>query len=269
MRPRLRSDSGRRRVPANPRRTHMRAPRRALTPRRAQEEAAEEAKRAKISANLGIVVRKPLSVTDRIERDYAADLRSRIGTKTLVNPDTQEGAGFLCKESGKMMRDSISYLDHINGKRRACSAHALQLLRADASAPPRAAQSNGRWACRCAWSAARWKRCRCASRRASARSWRRLWRSPVRARRLGAARRGAGGRHAGADARRLRCWRAGFDVRVAWAEEAEEAQRRARKERKLEKKASKAKEEVPADAGDGIDPEMAALMGFSGFGGGK
>jgi U4/U6.U5 tri-snRNP component SNU23 len=68
---------------------------------------------------MGLIVRKPLSVESRIERDYAAEIRARVGTKSLVNPDTQEGAGFLCKESGKMMRDSISYLDHINGKRRA------------------------------------------------------------------------------------------------------------------------------------------------------
>ena len=25
--------------------------------------------------------------------------------------------GFVCKETGKVMRDSISYLDHINGKK--------------------------------------------------------------------------------------------------------------------------------------------------------
>lgn len=27
--------------------------------------------------------------------------------------------GFYCKESGKILRDSLSYLDHINGKKRA------------------------------------------------------------------------------------------------------------------------------------------------------
>ena len=68
-----------------------------------------------MSNSLGLVVRKPLSVEGRIERDYVSELRARVGTKQLVNPDTQEGAGFFCKESGKMVRDSISYLDHING----------------------------------------------------------------------------------------------------------------------------------------------------------
>jgi hypothetical protein len=99
-------------------RAHARPSSRRPLPTR-QEEEEESAKRAKLSANMGIVVRKALTVGDRIERDYAADLRARVGTKTLVNADTQEGAGFLCKESGKVMRDSISYLDHINGKKRA------------------------------------------------------------------------------------------------------------------------------------------------------
>ena len=84
-----------------------------------QEAAADEARRAQVNNSLGLVVRKPLSVEGRIERDYVSELRARVGTKQLVNPDTQEGAGFFCKESGKMVRDSISYLDHINGKKRA------------------------------------------------------------------------------------------------------------------------------------------------------
>lgn len=46
-------------------------------------------------------------------------LKARIGQKQIVNPDTGEGMGFYCKESGKILRDSQSYLDHINGKKRA------------------------------------------------------------------------------------------------------------------------------------------------------
>lgn len=84
--------------------------------------AGEEAKRAKVSANLGIVVRKPLNQTDMIARDYNLELKSRVGTRTLVNPDNPNAAGFYCKETGKTLRDSISYLDHINGKKRACDA---------------------------------------------------------------------------------------------------------------------------------------------------
>jgi len=84
--------------------------------------AGEEAKRAKVSANLGIVVRKPLNQTDMIARDYNLELKSRVGTRTLVNPDNPNAAGFYCKETGKTLRDSISYLDHINGKKRECDA---------------------------------------------------------------------------------------------------------------------------------------------------
>lgn len=80
----------------------------------ASQELADEEKRARLSANLGIVVRKPLNRADIISRDFE-ELRARVGTKTLVNPDTNEGAGFMA--GGKLLRDSISYFDHINGKR--------------------------------------------------------------------------------------------------------------------------------------------------------
>ena len=58
---------------------------------------------------------------------------------------------------------------------------------------------------------------------------------------------------------------------MAWAEEADEEARRARRERKLEKKkADKEREQAAAAPEDGgLDPEMAALMGFTGFAGGK
>ena len=82
-----------------------------------KEEEEEDAKRAKVSANLGIVVRQPLSQGAIIQRDYDADLRARIGQKQIVNAETGEGMGFVCKESGKVLRDSMSYLDHINGKK--------------------------------------------------------------------------------------------------------------------------------------------------------
>lgn len=57
----------------------------------------------------------------------AQDLKARIGQKQLVNPDTGEGMGFYCKESGKILRDSLSYLDHINGKKRARARTYLSL----------------------------------------------------------------------------------------------------------------------------------------------
>ena len=60
----------------------------------------------------------------------------------------------------------------------------------------------------------------------------------------------------------------GVDRRILEAQEAEEREREERKERKKEKKREKgreAEEEAAADA----DPDMMALMGFGGFGGGK
>ena len=247
-----------------------------------------------MSASLGLVVRKPLSVEGRIERDYSAELRARVGTKQLVNPDTQEGAGFLCKESGKLMRDSISYLDHINGKKRACPSVrmcvcvlpcACRLTRARTHAEMRALGMSMRVERSTLEEVqARFeenKRLKAAETQAapSARPARRVcgvcvwrvWCADARAR------------------------RAGFDARVAWAEEADEEQRRARRERKLEAKArgrvtrtqtacaltqppplllplQKKKEQEKGAAGaddGGLDPEMAAMMGFSGFTGGK
>ena len=92
-----------------------------LTPSRSQSEASADAQRAQVSASLGIVVRKALNQQDMISRDFNAELRAKVGTKTLINPEDPGAAGFYCKETGKTLRDSISYLDHINGKRRACA----------------------------------------------------------------------------------------------------------------------------------------------------
>ena len=64
-----------------------------------------------------IVERKNLSVGSIIQRDYKKELEARVGTKTIVNLDTGEGLGFKCKETGVILRDSMSYLDHINGKK--------------------------------------------------------------------------------------------------------------------------------------------------------
>jgi hypothetical protein len=110
-----------------------------------QDEAAEDAKRAKVSSNLGIVVRKPLNREDIISRDFNAELKARVGTKTLVSPDNPNAAGFFCKETGKTLRDSISYLDHINGKRRAWLLPHLLPVSLLHAPPALRAQSNGRW----------------------------------------------------------------------------------------------------------------------------
>ena len=64
-----------------------------------------------------IIERKTLSLDTIIQRDYKKELEARVGTKTIVNLDTGEGLGFRCKETGVILRDSIAYLDHINGKK--------------------------------------------------------------------------------------------------------------------------------------------------------
>ena len=61
--------------------------------------------------------RKELNVASVIQRDYKKELEARVGTKTLVNLDTGEGLGFKCKETGVILKDSMAYLDHINGKK--------------------------------------------------------------------------------------------------------------------------------------------------------
>jgi U4/U6.U5 tri-snRNP component SNU23 len=207
----------------------------------AQEEAAEDAKRAKVSSNLGIVVRKPLNREDMISRDYNAELKARVGTKTLVSPDNPNAAGFLCKETGKTLRDSISYLDHINGKKRA-SLYMEPPLRHGTD-------------CDCASSA---------EQRALGMSMR-VERSTLedvqakfeahkRQREEEAQRPGA----------------PGFEARVQAAVEEEEHVKQQRRERKVEKKKQQQQIEAgPAaeEDGGGLDPEMAAMMGFKGFAG--
>jgi U4/U6.U5 tri-snRNP component SNU23 len=80
------------------------------------------------ASDFGLVVKQPLSRENMIERDFKRDLLSKVGTVTLVNPVTKEGSGFMCKETGVILHDSISYLDHINSKKtqreRGISIHA-------------------------------------------------------------------------------------------------------------------------------------------------
>ena len=163
-----------------------------------------------------IVERKALSVGAIIQRDYKKELEARVGTKTIVNLDTGEGLGFKCKETGVILKDSMAYLDHINGKKQ---QKALGMsMRVERSTVDQ-----------------------------------------VKARFESAKRKKAEAE----DAKVL-----DFAARVAAAAEEEERLRAERQERKKAKKEAK-----KADGGDdglgGMDPEMAAMMGFSGFGGGK
>eukprot|EP00227_Mantoniella_beaufortii_P021540 CAMPEP_0197592392 /NCGR_PEP_ID=MMETSP1326-20131121/15070_1 /TAXON_ID=1155430 /ORGANISM="Genus nov. species nov., Strain RCC2288" /LENGTH=183 /DNA_ID=CAMNT_0043158087 /DNA_START=213 /DNA_END=760 /DNA_ORIENTATION=+ len=86
---------------------------------KARQEAEDEKEKAKtVRPPPGAIVeRKSLSLGTIIQRDYKKELESRVGTKSIVNLDTGEGLGFMCKETGVVLRDSMAYLDHINGKK--------------------------------------------------------------------------------------------------------------------------------------------------------
>ena len=83
---------------------------------------------AQTAADFGLVMKQPLTKQNIIQRDFKRDLEAKVGTVTLVNPHTGEGSGFVCKETGVVLKDSLSYLDHINSKKtqreRGLSVHA-------------------------------------------------------------------------------------------------------------------------------------------------
>ena len=90
--------------------------RRSTRPRRRSASARRRReRRLRPAARRGRVERKALSVGAIIQRDYK-ELEARVGTKSIVNLDTGEGL-VKCKETGVILRDSAGYLDHINGKK--------------------------------------------------------------------------------------------------------------------------------------------------------
>lgn len=49
------------------------------------------------------------------------DLDQKVGKSEMINPTSagdQRGAGFWCEVCSCLLKDSASYLDHINGKKR-------------------------------------------------------------------------------------------------------------------------------------------------------
>lgn len=54
-------------------------------------------------------------------RDGKIDLESKIGKTEIIKPNTAEmargGAGFYCEVCKCLLKDSVSYLDHVNGKK--------------------------------------------------------------------------------------------------------------------------------------------------------
>ena len=93
-----------------------------------QEKDKNEEKHSLKASDFGLVVKQPLNKGNIIQRDFKKDLEAKVGTVTLVNPHTGEGSGFVCKETGVVLKDSLSYLDHINSKKtqrdRGLSVHA-------------------------------------------------------------------------------------------------------------------------------------------------
>jgi U4/U6.U5 tri-snRNP component SNU23 len=54
-------------------------------------------------------------------REHKMDLEQKVGKVEIINPLSSEGnkgAGFWCEVCACLLKDSISYLDHVNGKKR-------------------------------------------------------------------------------------------------------------------------------------------------------
>eukprot|EP01036_Dinobryon_divergens_P031788 gene31788-41257_t len=53
-------------------------------------------------------------------REQKVDLDSKVGKVEIVNPtsaDSSRGAGYWCEVCSCLLKDSVSYLDHINGRK--------------------------------------------------------------------------------------------------------------------------------------------------------
>lgn len=54
-------------------------------------------------------------------REGKVDLESKVGKVEVIKPNTVEhaaGPGYFCEVCNCLLKDSTSYLDHINGKKR-------------------------------------------------------------------------------------------------------------------------------------------------------
>ena len=78
--------------------------------RKIEERNKEDDKKNK--KNAPPIKREPLK-----RREHKIDLESNIGKSVLINNTlTTESGGFYCKDCDCIIKDSISYLDHVNGR---------------------------------------------------------------------------------------------------------------------------------------------------------
>lgn len=149
-------------------------------------------------------------------RKDRVDTESKVGKTEIVNPEhADRGAGYWCEVCACMLKDSTSYLDHINGKKhQRALGFSMRVERADVTQVKDRISSLKR-------------------------------------------------RIEEQKSRPQKSASDSYEERLAASVAEEEARKKRRKDEK------KKLEEIQDDEAEAVDPEIAAMMGFGGFGGGK